>query len=191
MAEMINQPRIIEKAIQELDSVVGKDRLVQEYDLPNLNYIKACVREAFRLHPVAPFNLPHVSSVDTTVAGYFIPKGSHVLLSRPGLGRNPEFWDDPLTYNPDRHMKSDNEVVLTDHKLNMLSFSTGRRGCAGVLFGSTMTIMLLASLIQGFNWELPLNELHVNLKENLHDLSKAKPLLAIAKPRMPHQLYTA
>ncbi|GJT27272.1 valine N-monooxygenase 1-like protein [Tanacetum coccineum] len=190
MAEMINQPKIIEKAIQELDYVVGKDRLVQEYDIPNLNYIKACVREAFRLHPVAPFNLPHVSSVDTTVAGYFIPKGSHVLLSRPGLGRNPEVWDDPLTYNPDRHMKSDNEVVLTDHNLDMLSFSTGRRGCAGVLLGSTMTIMLLARLIQGFNWELPSNELHVNLKENLQDLSKAKPLLALAKPRLPHQLYT-
>nr|GEX88604.1 valine N-monooxygenase 1-like [Tanacetum cinerariifolium] len=190
MAEMINQPKIIEKAIQELDYVVGKDRLVQEYDIPNLNYIKACVREAFRLHPVAPFNLPHVSSVDTTVAGYFIPKGSHVLLSRPGLGRNPEVWDDPLTYNPDRHMKSDNEVVLTDHNLDMLSFSTGRRGCAGVLLGSTMSIMLLARLIQGFNWELPSNELHVNLKENLQDLSKAKPLLALAKPRLPHQLYT-
>nr|GEX35754.1 phenylalanine N-monooxygenase-like [Tanacetum cinerariifolium] len=82
--KMINQPRIFEKSIQELDFVVGKDRLVQEDDIPKLNYIKACVREAFRLHPIAPFNIPHVSSIDTTVAGYFIPKGSHVLLSRPG-----------------------------------------------------------------------------------------------------------
>nr|GEW85838.1 valine N-monooxygenase 1-like [Tanacetum cinerariifolium] len=145
--------------------------------------------EAFRLHPVAPFNIPHISSVDTTVAGYFIPKGSHVLLSRPRLGRNPEVWDDPLTYNPDRHMKNDKEVVLTDHNLDMLSFSTGQRGCAGLLLGSTMTIMLLARLIQGFNWELPSNEVHVDLKENLQNLSKAKPLLALAKSRVPHQLY--
>nr|GEU69747.1 valine N-monooxygenase 1-like [Tanacetum cinerariifolium] len=177
-----NQPRIFEKAIQELNFVVGKDRLVQEDDIPKLNYIKACVKEAFRLHPVAPFNIPHVSSIDITVAGYFIPKGSYMLLSRPGLRRNPEVWDDPLTYNPDRHMKSDNEVVLTDHDLDMLSFNTGRRACAGVLLGSTMTIMLLARLLQGFTWELPSNELHVDLKENLKNLSKAKPLLALAKP---------
>ncbi|PWA95054.1 valine N-monooxygenase 1 [Artemisia annua] len=189
IAEMINEPRIFDKAVHELDSVVGKDRLVQESDLAHLNYIKACVREAFRLHPIAPFNLPHVSSVNTTVAGYFIPKGSHVLLSRPGLGRNPEVWDDPLTFNPDRHMNGNNKVVLTDHKLQMLSFSTGLRGCPGVLLGTTMTVMLMARLVQGFTCELPPNESHVDLNENLHNLWKAKPLMALAKPRLPHHLY--
>ncbi|GJV64294.1 valine N-monooxygenase 1-like protein, partial [Tanacetum coccineum] len=188
MAEMINEPRIFNKAVSELDYVVGKDRLVQESDLIHLNYIKACVREAFRLHPIAPFNLPHVSSVNTTVAGYFIPKGSHVLLSRSGLGRNPEVWDDPLTFNPDRHINGDNEVVLTDHNLHTFSFSTGRRGCPGVLLGTTMTVMLMATLVQGFKWELPPNESHIDLDENLHNLGKAKPLMALAKPRLPHRL---
>ncbi|KAI3670070.1 hypothetical protein L6452_41671 [Arctium lappa] len=189
IAEMINKPRIFDQALLELDSVVGKDRLVQESDIPNLNYIKACAKEAFRLHPVAPFNLPHVATVDTTVAGYFIPKGSHVLLSRIGLGRNLDVWDDPLTFNPDRHMTDENEVVLTDHNLQMLSFSTGRRGCPGMLLGSTMTVMLLARMVQGFTWELPPNEPQVDLKENLRDLAKAKPLFALVKPRLPHHLY--
>ncbi|PWA67405.1 hypothetical protein CTI12_AA305150 [Artemisia annua] len=190
MAEMINQLRILIGAIQELDYVVGKDRLVQESDIPKLNYIKACVKEVFRLHPVAPFNLPHVATTDTTVAGYFIPKGSHVLLSRLGLGRNPEVWDDPLTFKPDRHMNGDTEVVLTDHNLHMLSFSTGRRGCPTVLLGSTITVMLLARLVQGFTWELPSNDqLDVDLKENVQDLTMAKPLLALVKPRLPHRLY--
>lgn len=96
MAEMIANPEILEKAVEEMDRVVGKKRLVQESDLPQLNYVKACAREAYRLHPIAPFNVPHESLSDTTVAGYFIPKGSHVLLSRRGLGRNPNVWDDPL-----------------------------------------------------------------------------------------------
>ncbi|CAH2075720.1 unnamed protein product, partial [Thlaspi arvense] len=94
LAEMLNKPETLEKAMEELDRVVGRERLVQESDLPNLNYVKACVKEAFRLHPIAPFNVPHVSMEDTIVAGYFIPKGSHVLLSRPGLGRNPRVWED-------------------------------------------------------------------------------------------------
>nr|XP_043639581.1 phenylalanine N-monooxygenase-like [Erigeron canadensis] len=190
LAEMISNPRILEKAVHEIDSLVGKDhRLVQETDLVHLRYIKSCVREAFRLHPVAPFNLPHVASEDTIAAGYFIPKGSHVLLSRPGLGRNAKVWNDPLTFNPDRHINGQNEVVLTDHDLNMLSFSTGRRGCPGVLLGTTITVMLMARLVQGFTWELPPNEPHVDLKENMHNLWKAKPLLALAKPRLPHHLY--
>ncbi|KAL8199471.1 hypothetical protein R6Q57_013039 [Mikania cordata] len=90
MAEIINEPRIFDKAIRELNFVVGKNRLVQESDLQNLNYIKSCAKEAFRLHPGSAFNVPHVTTVDSIVAGYFIPKGSHVLLSRLGLGRNPD-----------------------------------------------------------------------------------------------------
>ncbi|KAI6691966.1 hypothetical protein NL676_019676 [Syzygium grande] len=97
MAEMINQPELLHKATEEIDRVVGKERLVQESDIPQLNYIKACAREAFRLHPIAPFNVPHVALSDTVVAGYRIPKGSHVLLSRVGLGRNPRFGTNPLS----------------------------------------------------------------------------------------------
>ncbi|RWR80487.1 Cytochrome P450 [Cinnamomum micranthum f. kanehirae] len=66
MAEMLNQPEVLKKAVEELDSVVGRERLVQESDFHRLNYIKACVREAFRLHPVAPFNVPHMSTADSS-----------------------------------------------------------------------------------------------------------------------------
>ncbi|MBA0704754.1 hypothetical protein Golax_016993 [Gossypium laxum] len=60
LAGMLNNPETLQKARDELDTVVGKDRLVQESDFPQLNYIKACAREAFRLHPIAQFNPPHV-----------------------------------------------------------------------------------------------------------------------------------
>lgn len=186
MAEMMNQPDILGKAYEELDRVVGKDRLVQESDLPKLNYVKACLRESFRLHPLAPFNVPHVSSEDTVVGGYFIPKGSYVVLSRLGLGRNPRIWEEPLKFKPERHVVDEaSEVVLTDHELRMLSFSTGRRGCPGVVLGSTMTTMLLARLIQGFRWGPPLatNSIHL-----AHDLALPK-LVAHATPRLDSQVY--
>nr|KAJ0217607.1 hypothetical protein LSAT_V11C300146270 [Lactuca sativa] len=190
MAEMINDPTILKRAVAELDKEVGHNRLVEERDLPQLNYIKACIKEAFRLHPFAPFNIPHVSMRNTTVAGYFIPKGSHVLLSRPGLGRNPNAWTNPMRFDPDRHVDAKGkQVVLSDNDLRMLSFSTGRRGCPGVALGSTITTMMLARMVQGFSWELPQNESGVNLVENHDDLALAKPLVVIAKPRLPHYLY--
>lgn len=86
MAKMINQPEILETATEELNRVVGKERLVQECDIPLLNYIKACIPEAFRLHSIAPFIPTHMAITDAIVAGYFTPKGSQVLLSRLGLG---------------------------------------------------------------------------------------------------------
>ncbi|KAL4567565.1 hypothetical protein LXL04_023153 [Taraxacum kok-saghyz] len=177
MAEMMNEPTILIRAVAELDHEVGRDRLVEEQDLPKLNYIKACIKEAFRMHPFAPFNFPHVSMRDTTVAGYFIPKGSHILLSRLGLGRNPNAWTDPMRFDPNRHLNVEGkQVVLSDNELRMLSFSTGRRGCPGVVLGSTTTTMMLARMVQGFIWEVPYNYSPIKLVENQDDLGLAKPL---------------
>ncbi|KAL0367524.1 UNVERIFIED_CONTAM: Phenylalanine N-monooxygenase CYP79D16 [Sesamum radiatum] len=192
LAEMINQPDILDKACKELDQVVGRNRLVDEFDLHKLNYVKACAKEAFRLHPVSPFKVPRVSMEDTIVGGYFIPKGSHVLLSRPGLDRNPRVWEDPLVYKPERHIiNKDSEVMLVDHELRMLSFSIGRRGCPAVVLGSTMTIILLARLIQGFSWSAPPGGPNntIDLAESEGDLLMSKPLIAHAIPRLEPNVY--
>ncbi|PIA50746.1 hypothetical protein AQUCO_01200171v1 [Aquilegia coerulea] len=192
LAEMINEPKLLQRAVEELDEVVGKDRLVQESDLPKLNYIKACAREAFRLHPVSAFNVPHLSTKDTNVAGYFIPKGSNVFISRTSLGRNPNIWEEPLKFKPERHLNPDgSQVVLSDPKLGLLSFSTGRRGCPGVQLGSTMTTMLLATLLHGFTWTVPQPMLSssISLAEAERDLTLSKPLLGLAKPRLAKNVY--
>ncbi|XP_041006538.1 tryptophan N-monooxygenase CYP79A68-like [Juglans microcarpa x Juglans regia] len=200
LAEMLNQPELLQKAVEEIDRVVGKKRWVEESDIPQLNYVKACAREGFRLHPIAPFNVPHVSMQDATVAGYFIPKGSHVILSRYGLGRNPRVWKEPLRFKPDRHLKKkedgssmadDQEVELAEHELRFISFSTGRRGCMGIALGSAMTVMLLARLLQGFSWSLPPNQEEIDLSETMNELLMAKPLRAHANPRLAASLYPA
>nr|GMD43011.1 isoleucine N-monooxygenase 1-like [Ipomoea batatas] len=190
LAEMINQPSLLDKAVKEIDSVVGRERLVEESDLSNLNYVKACIKEAFRLHPVAPFNIPHVAVADTAVGGYSIPKGSHVLLSRVGLGRNARAWEEPLMFKPERHLNEDGgEVNLNDSELKMLVFSTGRRGCPAVKLGSLMTTMLMARLLQGFTWDVPPTLPCIRLTESKHDLFLETPLLALVEPRLSENLY--
>ncbi|KAG9452584.1 hypothetical protein H6P81_005488 [Aristolochia fimbriata] len=190
MAEMLNQPEILHKAVEEIDRIVGKDRLVQESDIPRLNYVKACIREAFRLHPNVPFNPPHLARSDTTVGGYFIPKGSHVLLSRTGLGRNPQVWDDPLVFKPECHlMAAATQVELVETELRFISFSTGRRGCMAPTLGTAITVMLLARLLQGFTWTIPHGISRIDLSESEHDLILARSLKAHAKPRLAPHLY--
>lgn len=193
LAEMVNNPDVLEKAVAEIDRVVGRERLVQESDIPQLNYVKACIREAFRLHPVAPFNVPHVALSDTTIAGYHVPKGSHVIISRTGLGRNPRVWDDPLRFDPDRHVVADPkaDVVLTENDLRFISFSTGRRGCIAASLGTAMSIMLFGRLLQGFTWSKPAGVAAVDLSESQHDTFMAKPLVLHAEPRLPAYLYPA
>uniref|UniRef100_A0A1J3J371 Uncharacterized protein n=1 Tax=Noccaea caerulescens TaxID=107243 RepID=A0A1J3J371_NOCCA len=51
MAEIINTPNVLEKLREEIDSVVGKARLIQEKDLPNLPYLQAVVKEPEEFKP--------------------------------------------------------------------------------------------------------------------------------------------
>lgn len=142
------------------------------------------------LHPIAPFNVPHVAMSDTMVAGHFIPKGSHVLLSRIGLGRNPKVWDEPLKFKPERHLgEGCTNVVLTEPDLRFISFSTGRRGCIAASLGTAMTVKLLARLIQGFSWAKSPEASKIDLSESKHDLFLARPLTIRAEPRLPSHLY--
>ncbi|RVX03228.1 Phenylalanine N-monooxygenase [Vitis vinifera] len=158
MAEMINQPEIMQKAGSSAAS------------------------------PHSTIQRAHVSTADAVVAGYFIPKGSHVLLSRVGLGRNPRVWEEPLKFKPERHM-NDEVVDLAEPELRFISFSTGRRGCPGTALGTALTVTLLARLLQCFSWSVPPNEDQIDLTESMNDLFLAKPLHAHAKPRLHASMY--
>ncbi|MED6127466.1 hypothetical protein PIB30_088374 [Stylosanthes scabra] len=195
LAEMLNQPEILQKAMEEIDSVVGKARQVQESDILKLNYLKACAKEVFRLHPIEDINATHVSIEDTFIANntYFIPKGSHIVLRRQGIGQNPKIWEEPLKFKPERHLQKDNDgfkdLSLNEPSLNLITFSMGRRACPGITLGSTMTIMLFARMLHGFNWSVSPNETTIDLSESEGGTIKGKPLVALATPRLPTEVY--
>jgi cytochrome P450 len=72
-------PEVQCKAQEEIDQVVGSDRLPGFDDRPDLPYIEGVVKEVLRWHPVAPVGLPHMSTEDDVCEGYFIPKGAVVM----------------------------------------------------------------------------------------------------------------
>ncbi|KAL0666825.1 hypothetical protein Bca4012_029529 [Brassica carinata] len=146
IAEMLNHQEILEKATKELNIIVGKDRLIQESDIPQLNYIKACCKESFRLHPPNAFLPPHGAREDTTLAG------SQILMSCPGLGRNPKTWEEPDAFKPERHLvdhaRDPVDVTLMEPDMRFVVFGTGRRAYTGPKLGATKIVMLLARLLQ-------------------------------------------
>ncbi|KAL9860419.1 putative isoleucine N-monooxygenase [Arabidopsis thaliana] len=73
--------------------------------------------------------------------------------------------------------------------MRFVTFGTGRRSCPGTKIGTSITIMLLARLIQGFEWTLPSGKSSVELISADSNLFMAKPLLACAKPRLAPSLY--
>jgi len=80
MAELIRNPEKLKRAQAELEEVVGLDRLMEESDTDRLPYLRAVVKEVFRLHP---------ADRRCEIAGFVIPKHSCVLVNVWGMGRDP------------------------------------------------------------------------------------------------------
>ena len=108
LAELINHPTVMEKARKEIDSIIGKDRMVMETYIDNLSYLQAIVKETLRLHPPSPFVLRE-STGNCTIAGYDIPAKTQVFTNVWAIGRDPKHWDDPLEFRPERFLSNDNE----------------------------------------------------------------------------------
>ncbi|KAI7989667.1 Cytochrome P450 76T24 [Camellia lanceoleosa] len=74
MAEMMNKPQVMQKLQLELDTIVGKDHIIEESHIPKLPYLYAIMKETLRLHPILPLLIPHSPSETCTIGGYTIPK---------------------------------------------------------------------------------------------------------------------
>ncbi|KAF5188112.1 Cytochrome p450, partial [Thalictrum thalictroides] len=92
IAEFLKNPRVMKLVQEELENVIGLVKMVEETDLIKLSYLKMVIMESLRIHPVGPLLLPHESTEDITINGYFIPKKSRVLINTWAIGRDPNVW---------------------------------------------------------------------------------------------------
>ena len=78
---MTMHPDIQKKAQEELDAVIGNDRLPTLADRDSLPYLNTMLKEAIRWGPTTPLGAPHCIEQDDVHEGYFIPKGSIVMAN--------------------------------------------------------------------------------------------------------------
>ncbi|KAK7269804.1 hypothetical protein RIF29_22546 [Crotalaria pallida] len=194
MAELINHPTIMEKAWKEIESVVGRDRIVVEQDIGNLPYLQAIVKETLRLHPPSPFILRE-STENCTIAGYDIRAKTQVFINVWAIGRDPKHWDNPMEFKPERFLSKDidsgkkSQVEVRGQHYQLLPFGSGRRGCPGTSLALNVAHTTLAAMIQCFEWKGSDGEEgsdnSVDMKEGpSFILSRAQPLICVPKPRL-------
>ncbi|KAJ9695704.1 hypothetical protein PVL29_010936 [Vitis rotundifolia] len=157
LAELINHPNMMDKARQEIDSMVGKDRLVEEFDIVNLPYLQAIVKETLRLHPAGPL-IVRESSKECTVGGYDVPAKTLVFVNVWAIGRDPNHWENPLEFSPGRFLNEDGSINkhldVRGQRFKLLPFGSGRRVCPGTSLALQVVQTSLASMIQCFEWKV-------------------------------------
>ncbi|PIN03541.1 Cytochrome P450 CYP2 subfamily [Handroanthus impetiginosus] len=183
--EILKHPQILQKAKEELDRVIGRNRWVEENDFPQLPYIDAIIMESMRLHPLAPLLIPHYAMEDCKVASYDISKGTTILINTWSMGRDPISWDKPEEFLPERFIGKETDMLGSNFAL--LPFGSGRRRCPGYNLGLKIVRTTVANLVHGF-------ELKVDgdiCMEELYGLTvrPKESLVIIMEPTLPSHLY--
>ncbi|KIK50472.1 hypothetical protein GYMLUDRAFT_89275 [Collybiopsis luxurians FD-317 M1] len=142
---MCLDPEVQRKGQEELDRVVGRDRLPTFEDRPSLPYVEAIYRETMRLHPPVPLGLSHNSIEDDTYCGYFIPKGCEVVPNVWAMNRDPDLYYEPDKFIPERYIESEKGPFRHINEIHAYGF--GRRVCAGRHMGENTIWLAIASVL--------------------------------------------
>ncbi|XP_060186531.1 premnaspirodiene oxygenase-like [Lycium barbarum] len=160
-AEMMKNPNVLAKAQAEVRQSLKGKKDFQQIDLDELKYLKLVIKETLRMHPPVPLFVPRECMEETKIDGYNIPLKARVLVNAWAIGRDPESWDDPESFCPERFENS--PVDFTGNHHQFIPFSSGRRMCPGMLFGLANVGQLLAQLLYHFDWKLPNGQSHQSL----------------------------
>ncbi|KAI9161433.1 hypothetical protein LWI28_017387 [Acer negundo] len=189
---LLNNRYTLEKVQEELDNIVGKERLLKESDIDKLVYLQAVVKESMRLHPAGPLSGAREFSQDCTVGGYHVPRGTRLLINLWKLQTDPRVWSDPMEFKPERFLGSTSkhkDVDVKGQHFELIPFGAGRRACPGMAFGLQMTHLALASLLQAYEVSTVSNaQVDMTGTPGLTN-NRAIPLEVLLQPRLPAHLY--
>ncbi|KAB2619628.1 cytochrome P450 82A4-like [Pyrus ussuriensis x Pyrus communis] len=173
---LLNNPHVMKKTLNELDTKTGRQRVVSEEDLSNLVYIQAIVKETLHLYPMGPLSRPRVFNEDCTIVGYPIRKGTQFLPNLWKIQIDPKFWPKPLTFKPERFLTTHKDVDLKGQHFHLA-------------FGLQTVQFTLASFLHAFEISKP-SSAPVDMTESFGMTNvKATPLNVLNKPCLSSELY--
>uniref|UniRef100_A0A8C6WXC7 Cytochrome P450, family 2, subfamily N, polypeptide 13 n=1 Tax=Neogobius melanostomus TaxID=47308 RepID=A0A8C6WXC7_9GOBI len=149
---LIKHPEVQEKVQAEIDRVIGQSRLPTMADRTNLPYTNAVIHEIQRIGNIVPLNAPRMTSRDTTLGGYFIPKGTTIMPMLHSVLFDKTRWETPDTFNPGHFLDKDGTFMKRDA---LLPFSAGKRVCLGEGLAKMELFLFLVGLLQKFSFYVP------------------------------------
>ncbi|XP_067894559.1 cholesterol 24-hydroxylase-like [Heterodontus francisci] len=146
--ELTRQPEIMAKLQAEVDEVVGMKRDVTAEDIGRLQYLHQVLKETLRLYPPGPGTSRWLSE-DMVIEGIKIPGGVSVIFNTYIMGRMAKFFDDPLTFDPERFNPNAPKPYYC-----YFPFALGPRSCLGQVFAQMEAKVILCKFLQRFEFQL-------------------------------------
>ena len=154
---MAIHPGIQKKAQQEIDRLLGGERLPTLSDQEDLPYISALIKETYRWHTPSPMGGPKCLKADDVYKGYYLPKGVTVIENLWAIFHDPVVYPEPYRFNPERFLKDgklDPSVKDPEDRV----FGSARRVCPGRYIANRTIFLRFATILATFDIEPGTND---------------------------------
>ncbi|XP_076439140.1 cytochrome P450 1A1-like [Babylonia areolata] len=146
-----HHPDVMRRIQAEVDQVIG-ERMPQIEDRNALPYTEAVLLETLRLSSFLPFGGAHECRRDAILQNYRLPGGSIVFANYWVAHRDPEVFEDPQHFRPERFLDDKGHVISAAHPTrHLLSFGVGKRSCPGETFARSRVFLYVTTLLQQFD----------------------------------------
>ena len=151
-------PSIQRQARAEVDEVWTREGIPGYIDVGRMPFISACVTEVLRWRPPLPLGLPRMCLSDQVVDGYRIPAGSTIATNVWAIQHDPEEYERPDEFNPERFIRNPNGTKHVANGNNdpaarrpLYIFGLGRRACPGDQLALVELRVMTAFLLWSFD----------------------------------------
>ncbi|KAL1107161.1 hypothetical protein V6Z11_D03G024500 [Gossypium hirsutum] len=179
---LMKNPKCLKETQAEVRSLIGKRGFVNEDDTRDLTYLKAVIKETFRLQPIVPLLVPRETLRKCNIGGYDIPAKTLVYVNAWEIGKDPETWENPEEFYPERFIGS--PIDYKGQHSELIPFGAGRRVCPGMHMGVAVVELALANLLYKFDWEMPIamtkEDIDFDVKPGI-TARKKYPLILVAR----------
>ncbi|XP_002730846.1 1,25-dihydroxyvitamin D(3) 24-hydroxylase, mitochondrial-like [Saccoglossus kowalevskii] len=139
-------PQVQEALYEEVNRVIPKGKIPTHEDINKLPYLKAILKETTRLYPPV-VNVSRILETDIVVSGYNVPAGTALNMAIWMVARDPQYFDDPDKFKPERWLREENESF---NGFKLLPFGFGPRMCIGKRLAELEIHLALARISQKY-----------------------------------------
>ena len=178
---LLNNPDVQKRIHQEVSPYSEAPGLK---DRPALPYLQATLAEVLRCASPVPVPIPHRVTSHTTLCGYQIPKDTTVFLNLWGINHDPDWWDQPFKFKPERFFNAEGMFEAPSaSRCSYLPFSAGKRVCPGESLSNAIQYLFVSSLLHEFTFEVPPGSEPPDTEERTTAVLEPKPFQVVLRKR--------
>uniref|UniRef100_A0A8C5WI64 Cytochrome P450 n=1 Tax=Leptobrachium leishanense TaxID=445787 RepID=A0A8C5WI64_9ANUR len=157
---MLKHPDVLEKVYEEIDQVIGRERIPKVQDRGEMPYTEAVIHEMQRFIDLLPLGVPRKTTRDIKFRGYDIPKGTNVFPLLSSVLKDPSCFPKPEQFNPNNFLDENGEFKKNEASIPL---GAGKRICLGEALVRMELFLFFVTILQNFTLKspVPMEELDI------------------------------